>query len=278
MCLFVRILLLLSLAVSACAEDSVTIPEPPLPDSERSAMVKHYSELAEELTKQIARDPKSIGLYSRRGDCYMFLGEFKKSEIDYEKMIALDPELYASHWRLGIAYYYTGKFGKSAKQFEAYDGYNDRDRENGIWQYMAKAHVSGLLDARSTMLKYELFDREPFPQLYAMFEGKDETAGDGIIKEINEAKGVTDTERQRRLFFANLYVGIFKELTGKTQEALHLLREAAASKWGQTASGGPTYMWQVARLHYEQLAEKVRKDETEKEPESQVEDSPAQEP
>lgn len=233
-------------------------------------MVQHYTEMVESLTMQIERTPKSIGLYSRRGDCHMFLAEFEKSEADYDKMIALDSELFAQHWRLGIAYYYTGKFEKSAKQFEAYDGYNDRDRENGIWQYMAQAHVTGLKDARSTMLKYELFDREPFPQLYTMFEGNDATGGDGILKEIKEAKEISDTERQRRLFFANLYVGIYKELVGDPQAALNLLREAAASKWGQTASGGPTYMWQVARLHYEQLVERIQRRESKTLPSSSV--------
>ena len=155
----------------------------------------------------------------------------------------------------------TGKFKKSAKQFEAYDAYNNRDRENGIWQYMALAKVTGSRAARATMLKYDEFDREPFPQLYAMFEGEDPADGDGILKEIAAAKEIDDTERQRRLFFARLYVGIHKEMTGNTQAALDLLREAAASKWGQTASGGPTYMWQVARLHYDRVVARVERSE-----------------
>ena len=246
-------------AATSEAKPTITIPEPPLGGGDRSAMLKHYRELAESLTKQIARSPESVGLYSRRGDCYMFLAKFADSEADYEKMIALDPKLFNGHWRLGIAYYYTGKFEKSAKQFEAYDSYNDRDRENGIWQYMAQAKVTDLQEARKTMLKYEEFDREPFPQLYAMFEGGDPTNGNRVLKEIEEAQGISDSERQRRLFFAQMYVGIYKEMTGDMQAALDLLRKGAASKWGQTASGGPTYMWQVARLHYEQLAERVRK-------------------
>ena len=88
------------------ATAQLKIPAPPLPDNERSAMIKHYTEMVESLTTQIEKDPKSVGLYSRRGDAYMFLAEFGKSEADYEKMIALDPELFAPHWRLGIAYYY----------------------------------------------------------------------------------------------------------------------------------------------------------------------------
>lgn len=240
------------------AAPDITIPEPPMREAGRSAMLEQYREEAAALTGQIENNPKSVGLYSRRGDCNMFLGKFKESEADYAEMITLDPGLFNSHWRLGIAYYYTGKFEKSAKQFEAYDLYNDRDRENGIWQYMAQARVTGLKEARTTMLKYEQFDREPFPQLYTLFEGGDPRNGDGIFEEIRSAEGVSATERQQRLFFAHLYVGIYREMTGDTQAALNLLREAAASTWGQTAGGGPTYMWQVARLHYEQLVERVR--------------------
>ena len=220
-------------------------------------MLKHYRELSERLTKQLAREEDAIGLYSNRGDCKMFLGDFKASEEDYAKMIDLDPELFAPHWRLGIAYYYTGQYEKSAKQFEAYDTYNNRDRENGIWQLMARARISGLDEARKSMLRYEEFDREPFPQLYAMFEGNDPKNGEEVLKEIEEAE-INETERQRRLFFANLYLGIYREMTGRPKEALRRLRDAAASKWGQTASGGPTYMWQVARLHYERLLEKSK--------------------
>ena len=245
-------------------EKDSTVPEPPLPVAQREAMLSHYRELATNLTERLKQTPEVIALYSRRGDCHMFLGKFKKSEADYAKMIELDQELFAPHWRLGIAYYYTGKFEMSAKQFEAYDTYNDRDRENGIWQYMARVNLVGLEKARETMLVYEEFDREPFPQLYAMFEGKDASGGDELLKEIKDAEGISEKERQRRLFFANLYVGIYKELSGDKEAALILLREAAASKWGQQATGGPTYMWQIARLHYDRLLQSVSKTSTDK--------------
>jgi lipoprotein NlpI len=239
-----------------------------MPPAERAAMLKQYREMAETLTKQLAKDDTSIALYSRRGDCHMFLAEFEASRRDYEKMIELDPDLFAQHWRLGIAYYYTGEFEKSAKQFDAYDTYNDRDRENGVWQFMARVKVSGIDEARKKMLQYDLFDREPFPQLYAMFEGKDPSGGDDLLKEIRTAE-ISESERARRLFFANLYVGIFKEMTGDTAGALARLHDAAASKWGQAASGGPTYMWQVARLHYEQLLAKQKPEHPAPKPEEE---------
>ena len=262
-CLLFGVLWLTASVVSSQEEkEAEATPDPPMPPAERAAMLKHYREMDETLTAQIAKSDTAVGLYSRRGDCKMFLADFEGSERDYAKMIELDKDLFSQHWRLGIAYFYTGKFEESAKQFEAFDTYNDRDRENGLWQFMARVKVGGIEDARTKMLKYEVFDREPFPQLYAMFEGKDASGGDAILKEIRKA-GIGKSERERRLFFANLYIGIFKDLTGKTDEALTLLRDAAASKWGQTASGGPGYMWQVARLHYERLLADASRSERE---------------
>ncbi len=43
-------------------------------------------------------------------------------------------------------------------------------------------------------------------------------------------------------------------LLGHRTEALALLHAAVASPWGRTAEGGPTYLWQVARLHLETIS------------------------
>ena len=55
------------------------------------------------------------------------------------------------------------------------------------------------------------------------------------------------------MFFANYYGGLNEELLGRRARALELLQAAVASRWGRTAEGGPAYMWQAARLHYEAL-------------------------
>ena len=148
----------------------------------------------------LLKDPASITRFSRRGDAHLFLGEPEEAVKDFERMIALDPAQDAPHWRLGIAYYFAGDFTKSQRQFEKYHAYDNGDRENGIWKFLAQAHHDKLDKARSEMLVYTDFDREPFPELYAMFAGQ--RSAEDVFAEIGQ-KGLADDERV--MFFACYY-------------------------------------------------------------------------
>ncbi|MEO7412129.1 MAG: hypothetical protein ABIZ81_02135 [Opitutaceae bacterium] len=222
--------------------------DPPIAVAERAQMLAEFTAQLAPLDQAIADGAPGVALYSRRGDRHLFLGQFAKAVADFEKMIALDPTQDAPHWRLGIAYYFTGQFGKSAKQFEKYHAYDGGDRENGIWKFFGDAKVDGLEPARRAMLVYTRFDREPFPALYEMFAGKKTT--DALFADL-KARKLDDDPKVR--FFANYYGGLNEEFLGRRERALTLLHEAVASPWRLTA-GGPAYMWQVARLHYEMLA------------------------
>jgi lipoprotein NlpI len=212
-------------------------------------MLARTAEDLAQITAALARSPDSVPLYSRRGDCHLFLGHYAEAVADFEKMIALDPAQDAPHWRLGIAYYFAGAFAKAARQFEKYHAYDGGDRENGIWKFLSQARGESLEKARAGMLVYTRFDREPFPALYEMFAGTRTT--DDVFAEI-ERKGLTADERVK--FFANYYAGLNEALLGHRERALTLTRKAVESPWGHTAEGGPAYMWQVARLHADRLA------------------------
>jgi lipoprotein NlpI len=100
------------------------------------------------------------------------------------------------------------------------------------------------------MLFYPAFDREPFPSLYEMFAGK--RTPDNVLAEI-DSKGLADNESVA--FFGHYYAGLDEALLGHRDKALTLLREAVESLQARSG-GGPGYMWQVARLHYEHLLKK----------------------
>lgn len=204
------------------------------------------------LTAALAVTPDSIRLLSQRGDALLFLGRFQESVADFEKMIALDSAQDAPHWRLGIAYYYAGDFAKSSAQFLKYQSYEAGDRENGIWKFMADVPVHGLEKARTMMVEYTRFDREPFPDLYRMFAGT--LTGDEVLSALKTKGLARDGAPQ---FFAHYYVGVNEELLGRREQALALLNKAVDSAWGRTAEGGPAYMWRCARLHRDQLAAKA---------------------
>jgi len=222
--------------------------EPPIPADTRSAMISAFEKSRAEADTALASDPSSTEWLTRRGDARLFLGDPKGAVADFEKEIALDPSRDAPHWRLGIAYHFAGDFAKSAKQFEKYHAYDGRDRENGVWQFLANARVVGIEKARAAMLEYTRFDREPFPALYEMFAGK--RTGADVLAEM-EKKGLA--EDASVMFFAHYYIGLNDDLLGHRDATREHLAQAVALSLKSGARGGPGYMGQVARLHYEQM-------------------------
>jgi lipoprotein NlpI len=221
--------------------------EPPVWPEWRAPMLEKFSRQLTSLDEVLAKTPAAISLLSQRGDCHLFLGQFPEAVADFERMIALDPAQDTQHWRLGIAYYFAGEFAKSARQFEKYHAYDGRDRENGIWKFLAQAKIDGIEKARAEMLSYAQFDREPFPALYEMFAGK-RTPGD-VLTEIENKNLAGETQV---VFFGNYYAGLGEAMLGNRERALAFLEKAVSLPQAR-AQGGPGYMWQVARLHWERL-------------------------
>ena len=245
---------LLSIGLIALVAGATVLAEDsPLTKEQRSKLKNELDTRIQELGERIAANPKSVTLYSQRGDSRFFRGRFKEAVADYETMVELDPSLETSHWRRGIAYFYAGRTRDAARQFEIYDTFDDVDRENGIWRYLSQVRAYGREKAREGLLKYKKDDREPFPSVYKLFSG--ETTPENILAKIRAAD-VTAEDREKRLFYAQLYIGLNHAVEGRDKEAVTHLREAVANSWGPKAGGGPTWMWHVGRLHYEQLADR----------------------
>jgi len=218
--------------------------EPPPAADERATILDECRTAIAKFTMRLEANPNSVTTYSDRGDAHLYAGNFKEARADFEKMIALDPAQDAPHWRLGIAYFFLGDYAKGARQFEKYHAYDDHDRENGVWHYFCLAKVEGIEKARAKMLAYTKFDRHPFPSVYEMLAGKKSAAD--VLKEIDQSDAGED-EKDRRRFFAELYIGFDDWLNGRTAAAVAHLEKAAANRWGRELSGR-TYMWHVARL------------------------------
>lgn len=225
----------------------------PLSEERQAEIKKSLDDQLGRLNAKLKNDPADVQAVSARGAVYFHLGKFTESVADFDRMIELDPKTRASHWRRGISLYYAGEFKKSAKQFELYHTFDNVDRENGIWRFLAQARAFGFEKARAGLLKYEKTDRAPFPDVYAMFAGK--LTGGQIVERIKSAK-ISTTERDKRLFYAHLYVGLYAEAQQKPDMTAQHIRMAVANPWGQEAGGGPGYMWHVARVHFQNLKRK----------------------
>ena len=236
--------MLLTFTVSSFADDH------PLKKEDRDAIKQNLDEAIKSMSERIDEDEENVQLYSRRGDAHFFRGNFDEAVADYEKMVDLKKSLDSSHWRRGIAFFYAKKFKKAAHQFEIYHSFDDVDRENGIWRYLSQSQAYGIPKAREGLLKYKKDDREPFPDVYQLFAGK--ITADEILKKIEAAK-VDDQEREKRLFYAHLYVGLNYFVEKKPSLAEKHLRLSTSNKWGPRAGFGPNYMWHVGRVHYDLL-------------------------
>lgn len=210
----------------------------------RTELIDKLAGQVQELRGKLEKDPNELSTLSRLGDVYLFLGAFPEAVAQFEKMIEVDSNQDAGNWRLGIAYYFNGQYDKSARQFEKYHAYDGRDRENGIWKFLAQEKVDGIAKARAEMLTYEQFDREPFPALYEMYAGK--RTPDEVFAEIEKKELSKNVEV---MFYANYYVGLYELMSGNRPKALALLGKAVEIK----PRPDTVYMWNVARLHWERL-------------------------
>ncbi len=231
----------------------------PLSDTCRKRLHQTLDADIARLTEQIQGTPDKVDLYSRRGDLLFFRGTFTDAVADFDKMVELAPDLETSHWRRGIAYFYAKRYKDAARQFEIYHSFDNVDRENGIWRYLSQVKALGKDEARKGLLKYEKDDREPFPDVYRLFAGK--LTGEQLLENIAAAK-ITPEEREKRLFYAELYVGLNDFVDDKAESAEKHLGNAVRNRWGEKTGGGPSWMWHVGRVHHDLLRENRERTKT----------------
>ena len=138
-------------------------------------------------------------------------GEFKQSLADFDEQIRLAPDSAPGHWQRGISCYYAGEYAAGAKQFAAYHSkVDDNDVENSIWRSMCMTRASSLEKARADMLVVKHDGRVAMMEAYQMFAGKLEPAA--VLKAAETDASPEQLNQQR--FYANLYVGLFYDITG----------------------------------------------------------------
>ncbi len=250
------------LAIVSATNSGWAQPKPtehPISLKDRQELTAGLKQVVEQLTRKLLEpDADRVGLLSQRGNAFFFLGDFKKSVADYEKMVELAPEQGDSHWRRGIARFYAGQAKEAAQQFEAYHSFDDIDRENGIWRYFSQHKAYGAAKAKEGLLKYRKTDREPFPDVYRLFSG--ETTPGKILAAIDKAE-ISNDEREKRLFYAHLYIGLNHAVEGRDAAAIVHLRQSTANRWGPNGGYGPRYMWHVGRVHFDLLLARQKKSE-----------------
>lgn len=206
----------------------------------RSAMIREELDSAENvLTKIIEADEKNSTAFYLRGRLRFQLAKPSASVSDFDQHVKLSPKLESRQWERGISMYYAGKFEEGAAQFELYQTYHDNDVENSAWRFLCVAKSKSVAEAQKNLLPIKNDTRVPMMEIYKMLKG--ELSSEEVLKAAT-SKASSESERNSALFYANLYIGLLKEVEGKTDDSLKYILEAKKHKISH-------YMWDVANVH-----------------------------
>lgn len=162
-------------------------------------------------------------------------GQFGASAASFDDLAAMLPGRAPHLWQRGLALYYAGRYTDCRRQFESHRLVNPDDVENAAWHFLCVAREKDVAAARAAILPVGPDPRVPMRDVYRMFRG--EVSPDGVMR-VAAGSG-------EGLFYGNLYVGLYLEVTGQSSAGLEHIRAAAADRFA--AVGG--YMHMVARAH-----------------------------
>ena len=244
-------LAVVSSSATARAEDTADADDP-LVAARRAAAEGDSARAIRLATVAIQQNPALAEAYYVRGRENFRAGQMKASVADFDRYVKHRPRLASRQWERGIACYYAGQYEEGAKQFELYQTYHDNDVENSVWRYLCMARFAGVDKARKAMLPIKNDTRIPMMEIYRLYHGDLEP--DDVLKAV-ERDSPTASVREGRMFYARLYLGLYYEVHGKSQAARKYI--LSASNDHRDTRTINRYMWDVARIHAEQL---VRKD------------------
>ena len=203
----------------------------------------------------IGHDAHYADVFQMRGCANFKLGNLQRAVSDWVTFIRLKPDKEAEHWQICVAYALLGSYEDARKQFEWHWTVNAEDMEVAFWHYLCVARMDGLESARENLIEVTGEERVPMPELYQLFKGEGSEADVWLAVEEGDPK---KDERTQREFFANYYLGLYKQANGKLELADELIGKAleiAKSTEGYIGDspGGQLRAGDIARVHSQQL-------------------------
>lgn len=248
---FVLIGAIVAASVRLCAQEPNNEIAELLTQATRAAQQQNYQQAIDLLDDVVQKDPKSAIAYYLRGRANFCVGNVKNSVADFDKYVQLDPKAESRQWERGISYYYAGEYEKGAKQFELYQTYHNQDVENSTWRYLCVAAKDGVAAAEKNMLPIEEDRRVPMMQIYELYRGK--AKPEEVLTAVDIDKPEAN-EKNKRLFYAHLYLGLWYQAADKRELAKKHILAAEKHKIGH-------YMWDVAHVHADLLRDQDSKDQ-----------------
>ncbi len=185
-------------------------------------------------------DPNMAEVWQNHGAENFKLGKITESIADFDHFIGLKPSAAPYNWQRGISYYYAERFEDGRKQFELHQTVNPNDVENAVWHFLCVARSAGIEKARASLIPIHDDGRVPMMEVHALFAGK--IKPEDVLKAA-QAGQPSESELQRRLFYAHLYLGLyFEAVQDETRSREHIALAAGEYRMED-------YMGDVARVH-----------------------------
>lgn len=200
---------------------------------------EQYAQGAEKASAAAALAGDSPQLLQQAAEVLYRCGASAESLPLFDRVVELLPDSAAFNWQRGIALCSSGKFADGAKQFETHHRVNPDDVENSAWYFLCIAKTQGIEAARKTVIPSRGDGREPMMSVLAMLQQKLEPAQ---VLEAARANTSPGSQRQRAEFYAALYVGLYYDALGDSQQAADYLKQSLAA-------GDRGYMVDAARVY-----------------------------
>lgn len=182
----------------------------------------------------IIKQPNNPNVYIRRGMVYFQLSKIEESITDFDTAEKLDSRIIPYLWQRGLSYYYAERFAEGAKQFEIDLTVNAQDVEETVWRYLCIARLSGVGEARNSLLPVKNDPRKIMRSVYDLFAGNC-TTDDVLI--VGKSEGLKGN------FYSHLYLGLYYEAEGNEELAKEYIVKAA-DKFKID-----DYMWYLSVVH-----------------------------
>jgi lipoprotein NlpI len=207
--------------------------------------VGRSEEAIADLTRLLELTPPQPRLLEIRGTEYFKLRRFREAIADFDQECKLEPAREPWHWKRGLAYYYAGQYDQGRDQFQQYHDREDNDVENAVWRVLCMARMKdvGLKKAQTDILVVRRDPRVPMMEVYALFAGK--AKPDEVLRAIDRGQPEKN-ERNSRVFYGNLYLGLYYDMTGDPKRSAEHLKVAVDHPIEH-------FMWDIARLHLNKM-------------------------
>ncbi|CAE7394591.1 unnamed protein product [Symbiodinium natans] len=168
---------------------------------------------------------------------------FKKNKVE-ESVELFDKAAQSGYpkarlWQRGLSLYYAKDFQSGSEQFRKDVEMNPNDTEESIWAFLCEAQLLGFQQARRQILTVGVDPRPVMRTAMALFRGDDDAKSIAALEDLS-AGGRSD------VFYSCLYLGLFYEAKGDTENARRYLLKATSCKYGATSTD---YMADLARVH-----------------------------